>query len=44
MSGAPLDSNQKFSAHGTSCAGLVVASSEIYPISDPVMRPYYRGV
>jgi subtilisin family serine protease len=48
--GAPLASNQKFSAHGTSCAGLVAASNLHYenprsgsaPSSfDP---PYYRGV
>jgi subtilisin family serine protease len=41
--GAPATSNENFSAHGTSCAGLVVASS----VSDPNNtegRPYYRGV
>jgi subtilisin family serine protease len=48
--GAPLASNQKFSAHGTSCAGLIAASNLHYENSrsssapssfDP---PYYRGV
>ena len=41
--GTPLSANQKFSAHGTSCAGLVAASSEVSE-KDPLIRPYYRGV
>lgn len=49
-SGAPITSNQKFSAHGTSCAGLVVASSENFkpsrsgPQQSTFVPPYYRGV
>jgi subtilisin family serine protease len=49
-SGAPVASNQKFSAHGTSCAGLVAASSERYatsrtnPGQDNFVPPYYSGV
>jgi subtilisin family serine protease len=48
--GAPVTSNQQFSAHGTACAGLVAASDKHYVASrsgsapaqfDP---PYYRGV
>ncbi len=48
--GAPAASNQKFSAHGTSCAGLVAASSSHFVPSEdsgkssPDDLPYYRGV
>jgi subtilisin family serine protease len=41
--GAPATSNSQFSAHGTSCAGIVVASSEYDP-KRTANRPYYRGV
>jgi subtilisin family serine protease len=49
-SGAPVASNQKFSAHGTSCAGLVAASNENFkpsrsgPQQSAFVPPYYRGV
>jgi subtilisin family serine protease len=42
--GAPPAANQKFAAHGTSCAGLVAASSKHGPASRSPKRPYYRGV
>jgi subtilisin family serine protease len=42
--GAPDTSNQKFSAHGTSCAGLVAASELNDPDTLAATRPYYRGV
>jgi subtilisin family serine protease len=42
--GAPSDTNQKFAAHGTSCAGLVAASSKNAPGSNLPVPPYYRGV
>ena len=42
--GAPSASNQKFAAHGTSCAGLVAASSEPLSGKPASFRPYYRGV
>jgi subtilisin family serine protease len=41
--GAPPAANQKFAAHGTSCAGLVAASSNNGRRSSGY-RPYYRGV
>lgn len=42
--GAPSSTNQKFAAHGTSCAGLVAASSKHRPLGSSPDRPYYRGV
>ena len=42
--GAPPAANQKFAAHGTSCAGLVAASSKHGPERKVLSRPYYRGV
>lgn len=42
--GAPSAANQKFAAHGTSCAGLVAASSKHGQDASSPMRPYYRGV
>lgn len=42
--GAPSAANQKFAAHGTSCAGLVAASSNHGRGGSPGYRPYYRGV
>jgi subtilisin family serine protease len=42
--GAPSAANQKFAAHGTSCAGLVAASSNHGRRVSSAYRPYYRGV
>jgi subtilisin family serine protease len=42
--GAPSDTNQKFAAHGTSCAGMVAASSKNAVVTSPFVPPYYRGV
>jgi subtilisin family serine protease len=42
--GAPSAANQKFAAHGTSCAGLIAASSKHRPAESSADRPYYRGV